>query len=526
MTKTWLQESLVCGKQNRRPSLVVNAISNWSALGVNIVIGFLLTPYIIACLGTSNYGIWVLVGSVIGYYGVLDLGVRSAVMRYAARYAGAKDHKALNQVVNGAIAMFCGVGALVVISTFLGSAPLAIFFNIKAEDFISFKQVMWLLGLSAGLMFPGSVLTVVMMAHERFVITNIAKIIADIIRGCLTFLVLYQGGTLVHVSWVYLGLSVCEILVNVFLIKVYFKHVSFSLKLIKKKVVLGLLNFGFFAFIGRFGELLRLKLDTAVIGRFLNIELVGVYGLASFLLSYMFRLVVASVGVTQPRLSSLAGRVDNKALSQVVMKYSIITANLAACFVLVAILLGRDFIKLFVPENFKDPNGAALVLIILLVGLIPDLMTKVSINALQAVKKHRFYAYQTIIEGIANLILSIMLVVPFGIYGVALGTAIPALVTKLIIQPIYCCRILQISWGQYMFNVLVKPLLVVGSIVLWYNSNINFTAKTYPPLFLKGAVIFLLYSIIAYMFCLDEESRQLIKEKLKRFPAIMGAKAE
>ena len=71
-------------------------MSNWTTLIINLAVGFFLTPYIITHLGKTGFGIWTLVGSIIGYYGVLDLGVSSAITRYVARYAGLKDYNALN----------------------------------------------------------------------------------------------------------------------------------------------------------------------------------------------------------------------------------------------------------------------------------------------------------------------------------------------------------------------------------------------------------------------------------------------
>ena len=61
------------------PSLKVNALSNWVSLGVNVIIGFVLTPFIIRSLGKTGYGIWTLVCSFVGYYGLLNLGVGSAI---------------------------------------------------------------------------------------------------------------------------------------------------------------------------------------------------------------------------------------------------------------------------------------------------------------------------------------------------------------------------------------------------------------------------------------------------------------
>ena len=112
-----------------RPSLVLNALSNWVALGLNGAAAFLLTPYIIRCLGVNGYGIWRLIASVVGYYAILDLGVSSAVTRYVARYAGQRDYKALNETVSTALTMFCVIGLVVIGGSLLLASPLARFFE-------------------------------------------------------------------------------------------------------------------------------------------------------------------------------------------------------------------------------------------------------------------------------------------------------------------------------------------------------------------------------------------------------------
>ena len=60
----------------------------WSWLGVlfSLVAGLLLSPYVIHHLGDERYGIWVLVFSLVDYYGLVDFGFRSAVVKYAAHF--------------------------------------------------------------------------------------------------------------------------------------------------------------------------------------------------------------------------------------------------------------------------------------------------------------------------------------------------------------------------------------------------------------------------------------------------------
>src|SRR5580658_915521 len=56
-----------------------NVLWSWLAVIANLIIGFVLTPYVIRKLGSEGYGIWTLLFSLISYYGLLDLGMRSAV---------------------------------------------------------------------------------------------------------------------------------------------------------------------------------------------------------------------------------------------------------------------------------------------------------------------------------------------------------------------------------------------------------------------------------------------------------------
>ena len=77
------------------------------------------------------------------------------------------------------------------------------------------------------------------------------------------------------------------------------------------------------------------------------------------------------------------------------------------------------------------------------------LMQWPSVSILYASAKHRFYAYLSAGEAAANVGLSIVLVQQFGTIGVALGTAIPLLVSMPVLQPQYVCRTLGLEAGAY-----------------------------------------------------------------------------
>jgi O-antigen/teichoic acid export membrane protein len=516
LTVNNITKSEVTKPTPRKPSLKINAISNWIALVSTVVVGLMLTPYLIERLGTERYGIWALIISIIGYYGMLELGVNSAIMRYVARYAGQKDCNSLNKSVNTAIAILSLFGCVIILVAFLAAGALRSFFHIAPQNYNSFNVTVIMLSVTAGVALPGNVLRVVILAHEHFVICNIIRIVRALLKAILFYWVLHSGGGLVHLAVVFCVLNLLEICVNFVVIKWLFKYLIFSVMLVSWFTAKNLVSFGFFSFVAQVGNLMNTKLDSAIIGRFINVGAVGVYNIAAIIYGYLLYLIISLSGVFQPRLAALAGVVSKTDFNDIIIRYSVIVANFAAAVGAVALCTGEDFLKMWLPGNFQDVDAATKSLLILVVALMAGKMQDVAVNALRAVKKHKYYAIQTILEGFAHLTLSILLVRRFGIVGVAVGTAITAIIAKIIVQPLYFCRLFNIKWSHYMLKCIVRPLIVVSGIyLLFYNYVILFTVNSYPMLFLKGIVILFLYLSVSFFFCLDGRQRGEIIAKFK-----------
>ena len=60
---------------NKR-QIVKNVGSTWFSLGCDVLVGLFLSPIILHWLGDAAFGIWVLIFSITGYYGLFDLGIR------------------------------------------------------------------------------------------------------------------------------------------------------------------------------------------------------------------------------------------------------------------------------------------------------------------------------------------------------------------------------------------------------------------------------------------------------------------
>lgn len=55
-------------------NLMAGTATNYAVLGVNLALGLVLMPFTVRHLGTSQYGLWMLVASLTSYFQLLDLG--------------------------------------------------------------------------------------------------------------------------------------------------------------------------------------------------------------------------------------------------------------------------------------------------------------------------------------------------------------------------------------------------------------------------------------------------------------------
>lgn len=83
-----------------------NVLANWGTYVFATALAFFLSPYVVQHLGDAGYGVWTLVGSLTGYLGLLDFGVRQAVTRYVARAFARDDSGEASRVMSSAAAMF------------------------------------------------------------------------------------------------------------------------------------------------------------------------------------------------------------------------------------------------------------------------------------------------------------------------------------------------------------------------------------------------------------------------------------
>ncbi len=205
--------------------IVKNVSSSWIALGINVLVGIFLSPFILHRLGDAAFGIWVLIFSITGYYGLFDLGIRSSLVRYVAKAKANNDIAYASRIVTTSLFAYTCVGTATFLTTVFVSTYVDTFFRVPPEFHSTARWLLLVVGSAVALGFPLGVSGGVLEGLQRFDVMNLTNIAATLLRVALIVLALEHGYGLLTVALITVGLpivfsiarSVVEIIIGKFL---------------------------------------------------------------------------------------------------------------------------------------------------------------------------------------------------------------------------------------------------------------------------------------------------------------------
>jgi O-antigen/teichoic acid export membrane protein len=434
-----------------------NVGSSWFALGVNVVTGIFLSPYILHRLGDTAFGLWILIFSITGYYGLFDLGIRSSIVRYVAKYSATDEQEELNRLVNTAMFSYTGIGFVSMAITLIAAYYVNSIFRVPA-DFVSTAR--WLLlmaGTAVSLGFPLGIFGGILEGLQRFYLLNFTTMSSTLIRVLLIVIALQHGRGLLTVALITVSMPLLSGLINAVAV---FRHLKLRLGLqhVSRSSLRRIASYSGTTFMIIVAGRLRFKTDAMVIGTLVSAAAVTYFTIGSRLVDYASEVVSSLAQIFVPMSSQSQAKGDLDALRKI-----FVVGNRACSFIIFPItailtILGKSVIEAWVGPKYVSASYP--VLLVLLYPTTLMLAQSASGRTLWGMAKHRTWAWVVLAEGISNLILSVILVRPYGIMGDAIGTAIPLTCSMILFLPRHLCRLLGIKLRTYLYRAFVLPLVL------------------------------------------------------------------
>jgi O-antigen/teichoic acid export membrane protein len=446
---------------NKR-QIIKNVGSGWFALGVDVVVGILLYPFILHKLGDTASGIWALIFTITGYYGLFDLGIRSSVVRYVSKFTAVDDIEDLARLINTSLFSYGCIGILSLMVTAVITLYVDTVFKIPPGFESTARLLLWMVGVAIALGFPLGVVGGFLDGLQKFYVNNWTSVAANAVRVVLIVTALTHGKGLLTVAAITVVLPIITSLVRGF-IAFRIRPVPFGMKYVDRKTFHLMANYSGITLVIMIATQLKFKTDNLVIGGMISAAAVTYFTIGSRIVSYTQQVVMALAQNFLPLASEseATGKMDR------LRKVFVAGNRLCAftCFPITAtlIILGKSVIEVWVGKKYIDTSYPVLVILIIPATLF--WAQAASGRVLFGISKHKSWAFVALAEGIANLILSIILVRPYGIVGDAYGTAIPLTCSMVFFMPGHLCKELGIRVRTFLREAYFLPLLITAPMV-------------------------------------------------------------
>ena len=443
--------------------IVKNVTSSWFALGVNIVVGIFLSPFILHRLGDSAFGIWVLIFSITGYYGLFDLGIRSSIVRYISKFTATGDTEAAAKLLNTSLFSYCGVGILSFIVTILVAANAHWIFKVPLEYRSTAPWLLLMAGTAVALGFPLGVFGGVLEGLQKFYVLNWTNIASTLLRAILIVYFLRRGYGLLTAIFITVAVPmVASVVRGVIALRIL--PLPLRWRYVDRSTLREMAHYSSATLITIVASRLRFNSDEIVIGTMLSAAAVTYFNIGARIVDYAGEVVTSLAQVFVPMSSQSDAKGDMVRLRKILVAGNRFCAFIIFPICAILIILGKSVIEVWVGQKYIVTSYPVLVVMI-----IPSTLffaQAASGRILFGMGKHRTVALVNLAEGIVNLVLSIILVRPFGIIGDALGTAIPLTCTMIFFLPAHLCHILSIRILTFLREAYVLPLIMCAPLTL------------------------------------------------------------
>lgn len=488
---------------------------------------FLVTPFLVRALGDRLYGFWTLTGAIVGYYGFLDLGLSAAATRYMSQALGKGDEEELNRVASTAHGLFIATAVVVTGATLASAAACPLLLRDPGEAALVQKLIV-IMGTAAAVGFPVKIYSGMLMAGIRYDLFAAVSIARNLFYYAAIYLSLRSGHGLVAVALVSFAAAVLERAALRAACKARFPRLKISLSRFERKKVSAMFDYGSKILVCQIGDILRFRLDSVVIAGFLGANMVTPYAIAVRLVEGFTKVVQSFTGTMLPVFSQYQGRGDDEGIRVALLKGTKIASMLSAFIGLSVIFYGGAFIQRWMGPGYETSYA---VVVVLCAANILGMPHSPGINLLYGLSKHKFYAVLSVCEGLANVALSVFLLQRFGVLGVALGTLAEICLFKLLIQPVYVCRVAGLPLRTYLIDTMAATLIKTSApLVVYFAAVYRFVAPDYAVLTACVALQTLLFVPAAYFFILDGEERLAVakaaREAISRRRPVLAASAK
>ncbi len=487
----------------------LGAILSYVSLGLKNIISLIYTPLMIRMLGQSEYGLYTLSNSVVGYLGILDMGFGNAVVRYTTKLKAEGDKDGEYSLIGMFILLYSMISLIIIFCGGLLVVNVDVLFGkgLNSNELNIMKYLMILMVFNLALSLPFSVFSAIIIVHERFIFPKILEIVRSILNPLIMIPLLAMGYKSITMTVVATIINILCIIVNV-----YYCFVILKIKIKFRKINMCVLNeifgYSFFILLNILVDKIYWSTDQLILGGMMGATSVAIYSVGSTLNNYYMMFSTAISSMFLPKITRMVtGNSSDKDLSDLFIKIGRIQYIIMSFILVGFMIIGKEFVEIWAGEGYEESYYIALVVMI---PLTVPLIQNLGISILQAKNMHRDRSKIYLFIAILNVIVTIPFVKIWGSIGAAIASGIALIIGNIIIINIYYARKVGLDIVRFWREILrmTIPVAICFIVSKFIINLINLIGVI--GFIIKGVIITFIFITLMWILGMNLYEKELI----------------
>lgn len=397
-----------------------NVLWNWAGTVVSMLVGFVVSPFLVHHLGESGYGLWVLIASLTGYFGLLDLGMRASLGRNVAFHHARGDREGVNAVVSTALLFLCTAGGISLVGM-SGLVPVfSRVFHVPPGQEAAARVALMVAAVNLVLTFMLSAFDALLWAAQRFDLLNAVDITTVLARTALTYALIGRGYGVAALAWLTLGSTAACGAAKAVASFWAIPGLRPNPRRASAEAARALFSYGLWNFVASMARMMMSQFSNLLIGAWLGVQTVTSYNIALRLVTYGTLLVSAAAGVMTPMATAFHAGGEGDRQRRLFLEGGKYCLTLSLFFLPLFLILGKPFITLWMGPRFV---GSAWLLTILALGESVPMSQLISSGIVLGMGRPRRLAAAYLAEAAVALGLAATVGGRFGLPGICMSFA-------------------------------------------------------------------------------------------------------
>lgn len=479
------------------------AIISYVSIAINILYGFLFTPWMVKTIGQNQYALYTLASSLIALFTV-DFGLSAATSKFVSQYHAEGREDKVNQFLGTVYKLYFGVDMVIlVIFAVVFFLIDTIYATLSPIELEQFKVVYIIAAATSTITFPFVTLNGVLNAYEKFVQLKVADLLYRFLLLILMSVVLLSGFGLNGVVTVNGIVAVLIIIYKLFVIS---KSTGIKVSFLNsdKESYRLIFNFSVWTTVATLANRLIFNITPSILGAVANTSAIAVFGIVTTIEGYVYLITSAINGMFMPRISKIYADKQEEKLLPLMIKVGRFQFALNGLIVVGFFVVGRQFVNLWMGPNYDDAYLG--ILLVIVPGLLYNSL-QIANTAMTVRNKVHLSAIVALVAGVINVSLSLVLSKYFGVTGACISIFVAYMVRAILMIWLHDKK-MNINIGQFIKACYLKmsvPIIVTaiaGSLL-----SKLFNQWNWISICVCGIGVIFIYSVSILLFGLDKEEK-------------------